>query len=126
MVLVNVWMASYNHEKYIAEAIEGVLMQRTDFDFDLVIGEDCSTDLTRQIVLSYKEKYPEKIRLVLPDKNLGMNQMFEATYSLCTAPYVAWIDGDDYWTDPLKLQKQFDFLEKHREFVFCFHNALDR
>jgi glycosyltransferase involved in cell wall biosynthesis len=120
--LVSIWITAYNHEKFIAEAIEGVLMQQTNFAFEIVIGEDCSADRTREIVLTYKNKYPNKIRLFLPNHNLGMIPMFKASYNLCTGYYVAWLDGDDYWTDPLKLQKQVDFMEANADFVLCFHN----
>jgi glycosyltransferase involved in cell wall biosynthesis len=116
-------MAAYNHELFIGEAIDGVLMQQTDFDVEIVIGEDCSTDSTRKIILDYSRKYPGKFKLLLPEENLGMIPMFKATYPLCTGKYVAWLDGDDYWTDPLKLQKQVDFLEAHPDFVMCFHNV---
>lgn len=122
MPLVSIWITTYNHEKFISEAIEGVLMQKTNFSYEMVIGEDCSTDGTREILLGYKEKYPDKIQLFLPEQNLGMIPMFEATYSLCRGSYVAWLDGDDYWTDPYKLQKQVDFLEANPDFVMCFHN----
>ena len=123
MVDISIWITTYNHEKYIAEAIESVLRQETTFTYELVIGEDCSTDNTRAIVLAYKEQYPDKIRLLLPDKNLGMIPMYKATYSLCTGKYVAWLDGDDYWTDPLKLQKQVSFLIQNPDYVLCFHNV---
>ena len=123
---LSVWMSAYNHNRFIAEAIEGVLMQKTDFDVEIVIGEDCSTDSTRQIILDYNKKYPGKFKLLLPEKNLGMIPMFISTYPLCNGDYVAWLDGDDYWTDPLKLQKQVDFLQKHSEFVMCFHNVIQQ
>src|SRR5688500_13476797 len=111
MVDVSVWITTYNHEKFIAEAIESVLRQQPSLSYEIVIGEDCSTDRTREIVLSYKEKYPDKIILYLPKQNTGMVQMTKKSYSFCTGRYVAWLDGDDYWVDPFKLQKQVDFLE---------------
>lgn len=122
-MLVSVWMAAYNHESFIEKAIDGVLMQQTDFDVEIVVGEDCSTDSTRKILLDYSKKYPGKFKLFLPEKNLGMIPMFKATYPLCTGKYVAWLDGDDYWTDPLKLQRQVNFLESHPDFVMCFHTV---
>lgn len=123
MQLVNVWMMAYNHEEYIVQAIESVLMQETNFDFQIVIGEDCSKDHTREIILSYKKKYPEKFRVYLPDKNIGMVEMDKATYQLCNGKYIAWLDGDDYWTDPLKLQKQVDIMEANPDLVMCFHKV---
>jgi glycosyltransferase involved in cell wall biosynthesis len=121
---LSVWMSAYNHEQYIAKAIDGVLMQQTDFDVEIVIGEDCSTDSTRKIILDFSDKNPGKFKLLLPEKNLGMIPMFKATYPLCDGKYIAWLDGDDYWTDPLKLQKQVNFMEAHPEFVMCFHNVI--
>lgn len=123
MVKVSVWITTYNHEKFIAKALDSALMQKTEFDYEIIIGEDFSTDNTRQIVLDFKEKYPDKIRLFLPEKNLGMILLSKATYGLCTGEYIAWLDGDDYWTDSSKLQKQVDFLEENLDFVVSFHNV---
>jgi glycosyltransferase involved in cell wall biosynthesis len=117
-------MITYNHEKYIREAIEGVLMQQTDFDFELVIGEDCSTDSTRKICLEYQRQYPEKIKLLLPSQNMGMMPNFIATLQACQGQYIALCDGDDYWTDPLKLQKQVEFLEKNPDYIIHSGNAI--
>ncbi|WP_194778167.1 glycosyltransferase family 2 protein [Pararhodonellum marinum] len=122
-IKLSVWITTYNHEAFIAQALDSVLMQQTDFDFEIVIGEDCSTDQTRAIVLRYKQNYPEKIRLFLPEKNLGMAKMFEATYALCQGEYLAWLDGDDYWTDPQKLQTQVDFLDQNPDFVLSSHSV---
>lgn len=114
--LVSVCMITYNHEPYIAQAIESVLMQQTDFPVELVIGEDCSTDNTRAIVCDYRERYPRRIHLLLPEYNLGMFPNFVATLQACDGRYIALLEGDDYWTDPFKLQKQVDFLEVHPEY----------
>ena len=121
--IVSIWLTTYNHEAFIAQSIESILMQKTSFDYEIVIGEDCSTDNTRAIVKEYKSKYPDKLRLLLPDKNLGMIGMFKASYALCSGRYIAWMDGDDYWTDPLKLQKQVDFLETNPDYVLYFHRV---
>jgi len=121
-MLVSVWMSAYNHEPFIARAIDSVLMQQTNFDVEIIIGEDYSTDQTRKIILDYHKKFPGKFKLLLPDYNLGMIPMFRESYPLCTGKYVAWLDGDDYWTDPFKLHKQVEFLETHPDFVMCFHN----
>lgn len=118
--LCSVLMITYNHEKYIAQAIDSVLMQKTNFDYEIVIGEDCSTDRTREIVLEYKAKHPGKIRLLLQEKNVGMMQNFIDTLKACTGKYIALLEGDDYWTDPYKLQKQVDILEAHPEYSLCF------
>ncbi|RNI28028.1 glycosyltransferase [Rufibacter immobilis] len=121
---VSVCMITYNHAAYIAQAIEGVLMQKTDFTVELVIGEDCSTDATRSIISAYQKAYPDKIKLLLPEHNLGMMKNFLNTLSACDGEYVAFCDGDDYWTEPLKLQKQVDFLDSHPDFAISFHRAL--
>jgi len=115
-------MITYNHEKFIREAIEGVLMQKTDFHFELIIGEDCSTDNTRNIVLEYASKYPDIIRPLLPQKNLGMFKNFVETLKVCKGKYIALCEGDDYWIDPLKLQKQVEYFKANQEAVICFTN----
>ena len=120
---VSVSMITYNHEAFIAQAIESVLMQQCDFPFELVIGEDCSTDRTREIVRDYQEKHPDKIRLLLPETNLGMMRNFVQTMQACRGTYVALLEGDDYWTSPKKLQKQADYLDSHPECVTCFHDV---
>jgi len=120
--MVSVCMITYNHEDYIAQAIEGVLMQRCNFRFELLIGEDCSTDATRLICERYSENAPDIIKLLPSEKNLGMMPNFIRTLQSCTGKYIALCEGDDYWTDALKLQKQVDFLETNSEFYFCFHN----
>ena len=116
-------MITYNHEKFIAQAIDSVLMQQTTFDYELVIGEDCSTDGTRAIVVDYQQRYPDRIRAFLREKNLGMHENAKQTLDACRGEYIAFLEGDDYWTDPLKLQKQVDYLESHSEYSMCFHNV---
>ena len=103
---VSVLMITYNHEPFIAEAIESVLMQQTAFDFELVIGEDCSTDNTRDVVNAYATKLPETIKPLLHARNLGMLRNFATVYHACQGQYIAILEGDDYWTDSCKLQKQ--------------------
>lgn len=122
-VLVSVWLITYNHEAYIAEAIEGVLKQQTTFLIEIIIGEDCSTDGTRAIVQAYQQRYPDQIKLYLPEHNMGMVGILRPTYALCQGKYVAMLDGDDYWTDPLKLQKQVDQLEHNPAVRFSFHQV---
>jgi glycosyltransferase involved in cell wall biosynthesis len=114
-------MITFNHEAYINEAINGILMQDVNFPIELVIGEDCSTDNTRKICMEYQKKYPSLIKLLLPKENLGMQQNFVNTLFACQGKYIAICEGDDYWTDPYKLQKQVDFLEANEDFAICFH-----
>lgn len=118
---LSVLMITYNHEHYLAKALESALMQQVDFEYEIVIGEDCSTDGTRGIVLEYQRRYPERIRALLPERNLGMMRNFVATYQACRGEYVAQLEGDDYWSSPLKLQKQVDFLEQNRGCAICCH-----
>lgn len=118
---VSVAMVTYNHERFIAQAIESVLMQETTFDYEFVIGEDCSTDRTREIVVDFQKRFPEKIRLLLRDKNVGAHENSAQTLAGCTGEYIALLEGDDYWTWPGKLQKQADFLDSHLECSLCFH-----
>ena len=124
---VTVLVTTYNHEKYIAQALDSVLMQKTNFDYKIIIGEDCSTDRTRSIVVDFQRRNPQKIRLLLPRKNLGCgsgNRIFAQAFELAQSQYVALLDGDDYWISPTKLQKQADFLDAHPECALCFHNAI--
>ncbi|MDN5292277.1 MAG: hypothetical protein PWQ06_2516 [Anaerophaga sp.] len=121
--LVSVWMITYNHERYIAQAIEGVLMQKTNFKIELVIGEDCSTDNTAQIIKEYEKKYPQIIKPRFNQTNLGVIPNMIKTLNECTGKYIALCEGDDYWTDPYKLQKQVDFLEKNPDHIMCFTNV---
>lgn len=121
---VSVLMITYNHERFIAQALDSVLMQQVDFEYEIVVGEDCSTDSTRQILLEYQQNYPDKIRLLLQRKNLGMIGNMVETCNACRGDYIALLEGDDFWTSPQKLQKQVDLLETHPECSGCFHNVL--
>lgn len=122
--LVSVHMITYNHEAFIRRAIEGVLSQQCDFTFELVIGEDCSTDGTRDIVTEYQKKYPDIIRLVTSETNVGMKKNGVRTFMACRGKYVAYCEGDDYWQRKDKLQIQAEYLEAHAEcgLVFSDHD----
>jgi len=122
--VVSIMSLVYNHEAFIEKAIESWLMQRTDFKFEIVIGEDHSTDSTREIVFSYAEKYPDIIRVIFSGSNVGMLANMMRTQAACNGKYIALCEGDDYWTDPLKLQKQVDFMEANADFSICFHDAI--
>lgn len=104
-IMVSICMITYNHEPFIREAIEGVLMQQSTFPYELVIGEDYSTDRTRDICIEYQQKHPDKIRLLLNEKNLGVMPNFIQTLNACSSKYIALCEGEDYWTDPLKPQE---------------------
>ncbi|MBP6385549.1 MAG: glycosyltransferase family 2 protein [Pseudarcicella sp.] len=122
---LSVTVQTYNHEKYIAQTLESVVNQVVDFEFEVLVGDDASTDRTPQIILEYQQKYPHLIKPLLHPKNLGgfaKNNVI-ATLALAKGKYIAAMDGDDYWVDNTKLQQQVDILDKHPEHVACFHNA---
>lgn len=129
--LVSVTVATYQHVGYIKQCLEGILMQKTNFPYEIIIGEDGSTDGTQEICKEYAEKYPDRIRLYIRDRKLsqfvtdnGEVTRFNGIWNRMSArgKYIAWCEGDDYWIDPLKLQKQVDFLEKHPEYGLCYTN----
>ncbi len=128
-ILVSIEIITYNHEKFLAKALDSVLMQEVDFKYEIVVGEDCSTDNTRQILLEYKDKYPDKFRLLLHDKNVGMRKNGEAVSEFSAeskSKYIALLEGDDYWIDPQKLQVQIDTMEEHPDCYISFHAAESR
>ncbi|WP_223592363.1 glycosyltransferase family 2 protein [Neobacillus bataviensis] len=120
-ILVSINCITYNHEDYIADALESFLMQKTKFDFEIVIGEDCSTDKTREIVEHYINKYPEKIRLITSEANVGSQKNLLRIAEQSKGKYIALCEGDDYWTDPYKLQKQIDYMEENTDCSLCVH-----
>lgn len=115
-ILVSVHMITYNHEKYILKAIESVLSQKTTFRFELIVSDDNSLDNTKKIIKNYENHSSNKIIKVLNEKNQGMIKNFLNTFKKCKGKYIAFCEGDDYWTDPYKLQKQVDFLEANPEY----------
>lgn len=114
--IVSVAMITYNHEPYIAKAIEGVINQQTEYPFELIIGEDRSFDRTREIVLEYQKKYPEVVRVLIPERNTGSIKNMLRVEKACHGKYIAYCEGDDYWHNPYKLQRQTDFLENNPDF----------
>lgn len=120
---VSVRIITYNQRPFIERTIESVLAQETEYDYEIVVGEDCSTDGTAEIVREYGRRFPSKIRVLEAEENLGANQNDIRSRAACRGRYIALLDGDDYWTDPGKLQKQVRFLEENADFVMCFHNA---
>lgn len=125
-VSVAIWMVTYNQEKYIQKSIESIMSQRTNFPIKLLIGEDSSTDRTKEICEEISEKYKNKIELFSHNKNKGPNENAIYIYNKCLqsgAKYIALCEGDDYWTDPLKLQKQVDFLEANCDYFFVSSNS---
>jgi glycosyltransferase involved in cell wall biosynthesis len=123
---ISVRIITYNQLRFIRQTLDSVLAQETEYSYEIVIGDDCSTDGASEVIDEYAGRFPERIRVLRPEKNLGANQNDIRTRAACRGRYIAWLDGDDYWTDPLKLQKQVSFLEANPDFVMCFHNALVR
>lgn len=117
--LVSVCCITYNHAPYISQCVDGFLMQKTSFPYEIIINDDCSSDGTMEILKEYADKYPDLIQLILHDENQyskGIRSILATfVYPLVKGKYIALCEGDDYWTDPLKLQKQVDYMEKHPE-----------
>jgi glycosyltransferase involved in cell wall biosynthesis len=120
---VSVCVVTYNHERFLAQALDSVLMQKTKFPFEIVIGEDHSTDRTVEIARRYAQTHPQLIALYERERNVGGNRNFILALERCRGRYVALLDGDDFWCSADKLQRQFDFLEAHPQCAACFHAA---
>ena len=124
-VKLSVIFITYNHEKYAEKALRSVCEQETDFQFEVVVGEDCSTDSTREILRRVAAEYPDKVRLLFREKNFGRPTLnVYNTTRECRGEYLAYLEGDDYWTDEHKLQKQVTFLEEHPEYIACTHDCV--
>ncbi|MBL8122099.1 glycosyltransferase [Candidatus Saccharibacteria bacterium] len=125
--MVTVVVVAYNHQKYIRQAMDSILAQKTDFDIEILVHDDVSTDGTKEILMKYKDEYPDKIRLILEKENQFSKTgggFLESVYSRASGKYIAVCEGDDYWTDPSKLQRQVDFLEKKPGHTICFHPVI--
>lgn len=122
-IKISACIITYNQQDYIRDCLEGAINQIVDYDYEIVIGDDCSTDTTFQICQEYADKYPDKVRLLSRDNNLGMAKNWMATIKECEGKYIALCEGDDYWTDSHKLQKQVDFLESNPDYVLSFHKV---
>lgn len=118
---VSVHMLAYQHASYIRQALDSILMQKVDFRYEIVIGDDCSTDGTQDILKEYKKKYPDKIHLILNKKNIGTIGNSVRVIKHCRGKYIACLEGDDFWTDDRKLQIQIDFLDQNPEYAACYH-----
>lgn len=121
--MVTVVCITYHHEKFIAEALDSFLMQKTNFKFKIFVGEDCGSDGTANIVREYAQKYPEEVIPFIREKNMGAQRNLIDLCQRATSPYIAFCEGDDYWIDKEKLQKQVDYMEKHPELRVCYHKV---
>lgn len=130
--VVSVCVQTYNQIDYLPSCLDGILMQKTNFDLEILLGEDASSDGTRELCIEYAQKYPDKIRLFLHERENNIKVegnntgIFNSLYNFFSAKgkYIAYCDGDDYWTDPDKLQKQVDFMDKNPEYVISYHKAI--
>jgi hypothetical protein len=121
--MVSVVLRTYDHASFVAQAIESVLIQRTEFPFELVIGEDCSGDGTREIVEGYGSRFPEIVRTVLPERNVGHGEMLRRALAATRGDLIAYLDGDDYWSSTAKLARQVEFLDRNPNCHDCFHDV---
>src|SRR6185436_19281492 len=121
MITISVLVVTYNHEKFLRQALESVMMQETGFDFEVVIADDHSTDGTLAIAQAYEEKYGNVRILSGEGRNLGITRNYQRGLQACRGEYIAVVEGDDFWISPAKLQKQVEFLNEHPECALCCH-----
>lgn len=125
--MVSIVCDVYNHEPYLRDCLEGLVMQKTDFLFEILIHDDASTDKSAEIIREYMNKYPSLFKPIFQKENQyskGVGIWCEIQFPRARGRYIAVCEGDDYWTDPLKLQKQVDFMEAHPDFSVCFHPVM--
>ncbi len=120
---VTALVVTYNHRPFIAAALHSALAQRTGFDYEILVSEDCSTDGTREVVLDVQRRHPDLVRLILSERNLRTNETVARGIRAARGEYIALLDGDDAWTSDDKLRKQVAFLDAHPDCAMCFHNA---
>lgn len=122
--MVSVAMITYNHDKYIRQALDSILMQKVDFEYEVVVGDDCSPDNTQEILREYQALYPDKFKIIFRDKNIGATKNAYDVKMHCTGRYIAHLEGDDYWIDENKLQKQVDFLNANPQYIGTAHKMI--
>jgi Glycosyl transferase family 2 len=121
---VSVVSITYNQEAYIRDALDGFVAQKTDFPIEVIVADDASTDATPAIIQEYADRYPGLFRPILRSENVGVHANFADALSAARGEYLAVCEGDDFWTDPLKLTKQVEFLDRHPQTTVCFHPVL--
>ncbi len=126
-VKVSIWCIAYNHEKYIRDTLDGFLSQKTDFEYEIIVHDDASADGTGEIIREYAKRCPDLIKPIIQEKNQAGSGNFQpvaaAMMAVTQGEYIAFCEGDDYWNDEKKLQRQADFLDSHREYGACVHNS---
>jgi glycosyltransferase involved in cell wall biosynthesis len=120
---LSVEIVTFNHAEFIAKALDSVLMQRASFEYEIVIGDDCSTDGTVQILKDFQRRCPDRVRPFFRERNVGAGRNFVDNLMRCRGEYIAWLDGDDYWTDPEKIQLQADYLDRHGTCALVHHRV---
>lgn len=128
MILLSICCLTYNHEKFISNTLDGFLKQKTTFRFEVIIHDDASNDATPKILKEYAEKHKDKLTIILQKENQysqGIKPIFKHVFPRARGKYIALCEGDDYWTDPYKLQKQVDFLEANKDFIICLHDTIE-
>lgn len=125
-IMVSVYCATYNHEQFITKALDSILMQKVNFIIEVLVGEDCSTDNTRKVLKMYEDRHPNQITVFYRDHNMSKDKIKNSMdlRIRCKGKYIIALEGDDYWTDQFKLQKQVDFLESHPEYIGVAHNCI--
>ena len=118
--LVSIVIPSYNRANTVSQTIESIVNQRCDFDIEIIVGDDCSTDHAREVLLEYQSRYPENIKLLFYDENIGLGANWATCVNQCRGKYIANCDNDDYWHNPQKLRLQVDFMEKYTQYGLCY------
>lgn len=121
-IKVSIVMPVYNHDRFLRQALDSVLMQKTNFNYELIVGEDCSPDSCRDIIKEYEPLFDGKMIPIYRDKNIGAEDNVADCIKKCRGKYLAYLEGDDYWTNENKLQVEVDFLDTHPEYMCVFHN----
>ena len=127
-IMVSIKCLAYNHEKYIRKCLEGIVSQKTNFKFEVIVHDDASTDKTANIIHEFENNYPDIIKPIYEETNLYQSDIIALRKKMnmfVKGKYVAFCECDDYWIDENKLQKQVDFLENHKDYSMCFHNAIE-
>jgi glycosyltransferase involved in cell wall biosynthesis len=120
---LSVHVITYNHARFIGQALDSILAQQVSFEYEIVVGDDCSTDGTAEIIRDYCDHWPGKIKAQFHDANVGMMRNVRETLERCEGEYIAFLEGDDYWTDPNKLQTQVEYLDQHPDCALCHHRV---
>lgn len=124
--MVSIFVPTYNHENYIVQALDSILMQKTQYTYEVFVGEDCSTDNTRQVLKAWEKAHPGKFTILYREENMNKKKIYNSLdlKLRCKGKYIIGLEGDDFWTDPMKLEKQVTFLENHPEYYAVSHNCI--